>query len=87
MSNDLSIHHINNNLKASIAFANYLGSEVSFHGITSRQHILSFLDSKRKSVDDDPEMKWITTWNHYLNRLKLSLDGFIISTKEVTKNQ
>ena len=57
MSNDLSIHHINNNLKASIAFVNHLGAEVSFHGITNKQHILSFLDSKRKSADDDPEMK------------------------------
>ena len=26
--------------------------------------VLSFLDSKRKSVDDDLEMKWITTWNY-----------------------
>ena len=57
MSNDLSIHHINNNLKASIAFVNHLGEEVSFHGITNKQHILSFLDSKPKSADDDPEMK------------------------------
>jgi hypothetical protein len=26
---------------------------------------------ERKTKDDDPEMKWITTWNHYLNRLRL----------------
>jgi hypothetical protein len=37
MSNDLSVHHVNNNLKASIAFANYLGPEISFNDITSKQ--------------------------------------------------
>ena len=76
MSNDLSVHHVNNNLKASIAFANHLGPEISFHDITSKQQVLSFLDSKRKSIDDDPDMKWITTWNHYLNRLRLFFRWF-----------
>jgi hypothetical protein len=57
MSNDLSVHHVNNNLKASISFANYLGPETSFHDIKSKQQVLSFLDSKRKSADEDPEMK------------------------------
>lgn len=37
MTNDLSVHNVNNNLKASIAFANYLGPETSFHDITSKQ--------------------------------------------------
>lgn len=76
MSNDLSVHHVNNNLKASIAFANYLGPETSFHDITSKQQVLSYLDSKRKSAEEDPEMKWITTWNHYLNRLRLLFRWF-----------
>jgi hypothetical protein len=68
MSNELSVHHVNNNLKSSIAFANYLGPEVSFQDITNKQQVISFLDSKRKPADHDPEMRWITTWNHYLNR-------------------
>lgn len=75
-SNDLSVHHVNNNLKAAISFANYLGPEVSFHDITANQQVLSFLDTKRKSSDQDPEMKWITTWNHYLNRLRLFFRWF-----------
>jgi site-specific recombinase XerC len=24
-----------------------------------------------KSIEQDPDKKWITTWNHYLNRIKL----------------
>jgi integrase/recombinase XerD len=70
MSNDLSVHHINNSLKAAISFANYLGTEQSFYDITTKQQVISFLDTKRKSEGSDPEMKWITTWNHYLNRLR-----------------
>ena len=76
MSNDLSVHHINNNLKAIISFANYVGPETSFHDTTSRQTVISFLDTKRKPVDTDPEMRWITTWNHYLNRLRLFFRWF-----------
>jgi integrase/recombinase XerD len=70
MGNDLSVHHINNNLKAVISFANYLGNKLSFHDVVNKQQIISFLDTKRKTIDCDPEMKWITTWNHYLNRLR-----------------
>jgi hypothetical protein len=70
IGNDLSVHHVNNNLKAAISFANYLGPEQSFHDIISKQQTISFLDTKRKPVDSDPDMRWVTTWNHYLNRLR-----------------
>ena len=59
MSKDLSVHYVNNYLKASISFANYLGPEVSSHASQAKQKALSFLDTKRKSVDHDPEMKRI----------------------------
>jgi hypothetical protein len=32
---------------------------------------LEFLDTKKKDFEDDVEKKWITTWNYYLNRIKL----------------
>jgi hypothetical protein len=32
--------------------------------------ILSFLDSKIKSKEDDPDGKWMRTWNDYLQRIK-----------------
>ena len=76
MSNDLSVHHINNSLKAAISFANYLGTEKSFYDITTKKQVISFLDIKRKSEDSDPEMKWITTWNHYLNRIRFLFRWF-----------
>jgi len=76
IGNDLSVHHVNNNLKAAISFANYLGPEQSFHDITSKQQTISFLDTKRKSVDSDPDMRWVTTWNHYLFRLRFFFRWF-----------
>ena len=60
----------NNNLKAIIAFANFIGPD-SFYDIHSREQIVSFLDTKIKNTEQDPEEKWITTWNDYLNRIKL----------------
>jgi hypothetical protein len=32
--------------------------------------ITSFLDSKIKAVEQDPDKRWITTWNDYLGRIK-----------------
>jgi hypothetical protein len=56
---DLSTHHTNNNLKAAISFANYLGTENPFHNITRKQLVIAFLDTKKKSLEDDPDSKWI----------------------------
>jgi hypothetical protein len=61
----------NNNLKAIIAFANFIGPDVSFYDIHNREQILCYLDTKIKNIEQDPEEKWITTWNDYLNRIKL----------------
>jgi hypothetical protein len=35
-----------------------------------RQQITQFLDTKIKTVDIDPDKKYITTWNDYLNYIK-----------------
>jgi hypothetical protein len=32
---------------------------------------MEFLDSKKKTHEEDPEKKWITASNGYLNRTKL----------------
>jgi integrase len=61
----------NNNLKAIIAFGKFIGPDTSFYDIHSREQILRYLDTKIKNSDEDPEEKWITTWNDYLNRIKL----------------
>ena len=69
-SNGLSERHQHNALKAMIAFANYLGPATSFFDIKSKEQILAFLDTKKKNDLEDPEEKWITTWNSYLVRIK-----------------
>jgi hypothetical protein len=91
-NNDASIHHQNNNLKVIIAFANFLGPNITFYDIQRKEQILAFLNMKVKKPDQDPDKRWITTWNHYLNRIKLFLrwlynyrgresDGEIISSE------
>jgi len=69
-SNGVSESHQNNNLKALTAFAHYLGSTTSFLDIKENDLIRSFLDSKLKSREDDPDKKSIVTWNDYLGRIK-----------------
>ena len=67
--NSLSVNHKLNNLRVIIPFSNFLGSR-SFFDIKTKNEILEFLDTKMKSKSEDPDGKWITTWNHYLNRIK-----------------
>jgi integrase/recombinase XerD len=69
-NNGSSEHHQNNNLKVVIAFGNFIGKDNSFLDITKDQ-VLEFLNTKVKSYDEDPDKRWITTWNNYLNRLRL----------------
>jgi len=65
-----SENHQVNNLKVVMDFARFL-DRLSFYEVNNREQIHSFLNGKIKSPEQDPEKKWITTWNHYLNRLKL----------------
>ena len=68
--NGCSEKHINNNLKAIMNFDSGLDPKISFLDIKRRDQILIFLDSKIKSAEEDPDGRWITTWNHYLSHLK-----------------
>jgi integrase/recombinase XerD len=68
---DVSENHQNNCLKAVIAFANFLGAGTTFYDIKSKEQITAFLDTKIKSREEDPDKRWITTWNHYLHRVKI----------------
>src|SRR4030095_12828055 len=49
---------------------------LSFHEVKKRDQIISFLGNKIKSVEEDPERRSITTWNHYLNRTRLFFRWF-----------
>src|SRR5918911_470002 len=65
-----SENHQINNLKVIIDFARFIGSE-GLYSINKKEQIISFLNTKIKDGQQDPDKKWITTWNHYLNRIKL----------------
>ncbi len=69
--NGSSEHHQNNNLKVVVAFDNFLGKGTSFYEIKTKEQVLEFLDTKIKSYNEDPDKRWITTWNNYLNRIRL----------------
>ena len=60
----------NNNLKAITAYSKLLGPSDSLYQIKSKRQIISFLDTKIKPLDIDPDKRWITTWNDYLGRIK-----------------
>ena len=47
-----------------------LGKDIFLSSITSYDSILSFLETKKKGKDEDPDGKWISTWNHYFHRIK-----------------
>jgi integrase/recombinase XerD len=60
----------NNNLKAIINYSKFLGPSISLNQIKNKVQVTSFLDSKIKGIEDDPDKRWITTWNDYLGRIK-----------------
>jgi hypothetical protein len=47
-------------------FVTFIGESKTLHNIKDTETIVAFLDTRRKSKDEDPEQKWITTWNDYL---------------------
>ena len=69
-TNGVSERHQNNSLKMVIAFANSLRKDITFYDIRSKEQITSFLDTKVKSSEEDPDKRWITTWNYYLVHIK-----------------
>lgn len=60
----------NQNIKALINLARFFGKNLEFTQISKKEVILSFLDSKIKSKEEDPDGKWMRTWNDYLQRIK-----------------
>ena len=58
---DTSESYQNGLLKVIIRYAEYLGQVTSFYQIQGKEQIIKYLDLKRKTVDVDPDKKWITT--------------------------
>ena len=73
----VSENYQNQNLKAIIGYAKFLGHEINFYDIQKREQIIAFLDTKIKNNNVDPDKKWITTWNDYLRRIKYFLKHFL----------
>ncbi len=65
IARDTSDTHQKHLLKIIIKFCEYLDLQ-TFYDIKSRDIILAFLERIRKNKIDDPEQRWITTWNDYL---------------------
>jgi hypothetical protein len=60
----------NQNIKALINMAKFFGKNLEFIQISKKEDILSFLNTKIKNKEDDPDGKWMRTWNDYLQRIK-----------------
>jgi integrase/recombinase XerD len=69
-ANGTSERHQMNSIKAVTAFGHYLGPKKTFLMVKKKEQILAFLDTKEKPLSEDPDRRWITTQNSYLNRIK-----------------
>jgi integrase/recombinase XerD len=67
---DTSENYQNGLIKVLIRFAEHLGKSTTFYQVQDKEKIIQFLDLKRKKDLEDPDKKWITTWNDYLWRIK-----------------
>ena len=63
------------NVKCLTYFATWLedhvGLDVSFYNIETKEPFIGFLKTKIKSKEQDPDERWITSYNHYLGRIKI----------------
>jgi hypothetical protein len=84
ITNGSSERHQNNSLKAIVCFARFLGPSISFLEISKKEHVISFLDTKIRSSEQDPEKKSINTWNDYARRIKRFL-RWLYNTRECTQ--
>ena len=57
------------NLKVLVRFLEFINDNLM--NVQKKEQIIAFLNTKIKNKEEDPEEKWITTWNDYLNRLRL----------------
>ena len=69
IARDTSENHQKHNLKILIKFSEYI-DPLSFYDVDNKNIILDFLDKRKKDKEEDPEQRWITTWNDYLGRIK-----------------
>ena len=71
VSRDTSTNYQKDNIKLIHMFAKFIGDSKTLHDIKDQETIVSFLDTRRKNKEEDPEQRWTATWNDYLWRLKM----------------
>ena len=86
-SNNTSESYQNQNIKALINFAKFLGPNRDFYQISKKEEILEYLNTKIKSKEDDPDGKWMRTWNDYLQRIKYCIRWIYNEKQRIDKNQ
>jgi hypothetical protein len=73
ITKDASANYQRNCIKIMLMFADFLErkKEMNLTQTVSSDDIILFLDSRKRSNEEDPDQKWITTWNDYLWRIKI----------------
>src|SRR6478735_1876269 len=82
-SNNTSESYQNQNLKALINFAKFIGPDKDFYQLSKKEDILAFLNTKIKSKDIDHDGEWIRMWKDYIQRIKYLYDGSTTKNKEL----
>jgi hypothetical protein len=62
IARDTSENHQKHNIKIIIIFSEYI-DPLSFYDVKVKNIILDYLDKRKKNKQEDPDQKWITTWN------------------------
>ena len=65
ISRDIGTNYQKDNIKLVQMFAKFIGESNTFYAVKNCETIIAFLDTRRKSKEEDPEQKWITTWHDY----------------------
>ena len=91
ISKDSSASYQRNCIKIILMFAAFLQSrkeeeKTNLSQVTSIDDIITFLDTRRKTKNEDPEQKWITTWNDYLWRIKIFYRWYYNTKIFITNN-
>jgi hypothetical protein len=55
-------------LKVLVKFSEFINDNLM--NVQKKEQVIAFLNTKIKNKVEDPEEKWITTWNDYLWRIK-----------------
>ena len=66
ITKDTGTNYQKDNVKLIYMFVKFLEESKTFYDVKDSETIVAFLDTRRKSKEDDPEQKWITAWYNFL---------------------